>query len=74
MIRFYREQAEWSNRRLATVALDAQPLGHVPLDMETDITDVRSLILHMIEETARHAGHLDLAREMIDGRTGLGPR
>jgi len=26
----------------------------------------------MIEETARHAGHLDTARELIDGRTGLG--
>jgi hypothetical protein len=26
------------------------------------------------EETARHAGHLDAARELIDGRTGLGPR
>jgi len=28
--------------------------------------------LHMIEETARHAGHLDTARELLDGRTGLG--
>jgi hypothetical protein len=27
-----------------------------------------------IEETARHAGRLDIARELIDGRTGLGPR
>jgi len=26
----------------------------------------------MIEETARHAGHLDTAREPLDGRTGLG--
>ncbi len=32
------------------------------------------VVLHMIEETARHAGHLDLARELIDGQTGLGPR
>jgi hypothetical protein len=32
------------------------------------------VVLHMIEETARHAGHLDVARELIDGRTGLGPR
>jgi len=28
----------------------------------------------LIEETARHAGHLDIARELIDGQTGLGPR
>jgi hypothetical protein len=31
-------------------------------------------MLHMIEETARHSGHLDTARELLDGRTGLGPR
>ena len=36
--------------------------------------DVRWVVLHMIEETARHAGHLDIARELIDGQTGLGPR
>jgi hypothetical protein len=33
---------------------------------------LRWIILHMIEETARHAGHLDIARELLDGRTGLG--
>jgi hypothetical protein len=30
--------------------------------------------LGMIEETARHAGHLDAVRELLDGTTGLGPR
>ena len=31
---------------------------------------VRWVLLHMIEETARHAGHLDVVRELIDGLTG----
>ena len=31
---------------------------------------LRWVILHMLEETARHAGHLDLMREQIDGKTG----
>jgi len=31
---------------------------------------VRWVVVHMIEETARHLGHLDLLREMTDGRTG----
>jgi hypothetical protein len=31
---------------------------------------VRWVLLHMIEETARHAGHADLIREAIDGATG----
>jgi Protein of unknown function (DUF664) len=28
----------------------------------------------MIEETAAHSGHLEIARELLDGRTGLGLR
>jgi uncharacterized damage-inducible protein DinB len=32
--------------------------------------DVRALVLHMIEEYARHCGHADLMRECIDGATG----
>jgi hypothetical protein len=31
---------------------------------------LRWILLHMIEETARHAGHADLLREAIDGQTG----
>jgi len=31
---------------------------------------VRDVVVHMIEEYARHAGHADLLRERIDGRTG----
>jgi hypothetical protein len=28
------------------------------------------MLHHMLEETARHAGHLDLVRELIDGEKG----
>ena len=31
---------------------------------------LRWILVHMIEETARHAGHLDIFREAIDGKTG----
>ncbi|GAA3527309.1 hypothetical protein AFL01nite_03780 [Aeromicrobium flavum] len=31
---------------------------------------IRDLLVHMIEEYARHCGHADLLRECIDGRTG----
>lgn len=31
---------------------------------------LRYAMVHMIEETARHCGHLDLLRESIDGVTG----
>jgi hypothetical protein len=32
--------------------------------------DLRWVLLHLLEETARHAGHADILRELIDGRTG----
>ena len=31
---------------------------------------VRWVLVHMLDETARHAGHADILRELIDGRTG----
>lgn len=34
---------------------------------------LRWVLIHMIEETARHAGHLDILRELIDGATGAFP-
>ena len=33
-------------------------------------TTLRWAVLHLIEETARHAGHMDVTRELLDGRTG----
>jgi len=32
--------------------------------------EIRDIIVHLIEEYARHVGHADLLRECIDGRTG----
>lgn len=39
----------------------------------TDIIDcnLRLVVLHMIEETARHAGHADIIRETLDGSRGM---
>ena len=37
---------------------------------ETETVSIRDLVVHMIEEYARHCGHADLLRECIDGRTG----
>jgi hypothetical protein len=34
---------------------------------------VRLVLHHLIEETARHLGHLDLLRELADGQTGEEP-
>ncbi len=38
---------------------------------EDEIDSLRRIVAHMIEETARHAGHADILREQIDGATDL---
>jgi len=35
-----------------------------------DPVTMRWVLIHMVEETARHAGHIDILRELIDGRAG----
>ncbi|HVD12928.1 MAG TPA: DinB family protein [Actinomycetota bacterium] len=35
-----------------------------------DAVSMRWVLIHMVEETARHAGHVDILRELIDGMTG----
>jgi len=38
-----------------------------------DEVTLRWVLIHMIEETARHVGHMDIVRELIDGATGDHP-
>jgi uncharacterized damage-inducible protein DinB len=45
-------------------------LGFVGYDSEGEPISLRELLVHMIEEYARHNGHADLLRERIDGRVG----
>jgi uncharacterized damage-inducible protein DinB len=43
----------------------------VSLPDEREDREVREILVHMIEEYARHCGHADLLRERIDGRVGV---
>jgi uncharacterized protein DUF664 len=74
IIGFYRDQCASSDAVLAVTPLSAAPRGRHGVPGQDEPPDVRWVVLHMIEETARHAGHLDIARELLDGQTGLGPR
>jgi Protein of unknown function (DUF664) len=71
ILAFYRDQCAQSESVLATTPLSSPPRGMHGGD---EPPDVRWVVLHMIEETARHAGHLDLARELLDGKVRLGGR
>ena len=69
---FYRDQVKRANAVLDAKPLSAPPLGRHGQGDDDQVTDLRFIVLHMIEETARHLGHLDAARELIDGSTMLG--
>ena len=57
-------------RRSMPSPLDA--IGHVPWwDAERDEVTLHRILVHMISETNRHAGHADIVRELIDGTAGL---
>jgi uncharacterized damage-inducible protein DinB len=62
----YREQIEQSRAVAAAMDLDSRCA-------RTDLIDcnLRYVLFHLIEETARHAGHADLIRETLDGSRGI---
>ena len=72
-VALYRAESDRSDQILADFDVN-DPITLQPDVLVGEVTTVRGVLLHVIEETARHAGHLDIARELIDGRTGLGPR
>jgi hypothetical protein len=68
----YRHEIERANRIIDETPLDQAPTGW-PDELFGDfrLPDLHAVLLHVIAETACHAGHLDAARELLDGRTWL---
>ena len=65
VVAFYRSEVAAADAVLdAATSFDARSSG------ELRPTTLRWVVTHMIEETARHAGHMDITRELLDGRTG----
>ena len=67
----YRKEIELANDIVANTALDAEPRYWPEFFGDWRLPDLRAILLHVIAETACHAGHLDAARELIDGHTWL---
>jgi len=63
----YDRQCATSNEIIAAHSLE--DVGRYPEYRATETT-LRWIMLHMIEETARHAGHMDAIRELLDGQKG----
>ncbi|MDQ1394669.1 MAG: hypothetical protein QOF30_3646 [Acidimicrobiaceae bacterium] len=66
VVAYYREQVSASQEIVSSLDLDT-PCAWP----EMAHRNLRWVALHMIEETARHAGHADIIRETIDGSRGL---
>jgi hypothetical protein len=63
----YGQQCALSNEIVAAHSLD--DVGKHP-DFTSAGATLRWMVIHMVEETARHLGHLDTIRELLDGETG----
>jgi hypothetical protein len=66
----YREA--WTHADATIEALGLDSVGRVPWWPEPyqDVT-LHHILVHMVAETARHAGHADILREQVDGLAGL---
>ncbi|WP_034263813.1 DinB family protein [Actinospica robiniae] len=70
IIDFYRRTWEHSDATIDELPLDAP--GHVPWWPEPHPnTNLFAIMIHVIGESLRHAGHADILREGLDGRTGV---
>ena len=67
LLQEYDDECARSDAAIAARSLDAA--GSTVLHA-VGTASLRWILLHMLEETARHAGHLDLVRELIDGEKG----
>lgn len=67
----YRQEIDRANAIITSTPLDASPNWWPDFFGEWRLQDLRQVVLHVIAETACHAGHLDVVRELIDGRKWL---
>jgi uncharacterized damage-inducible protein DinB len=72
IVEFYHRVWKHSDATIEALELDA--IGHVPWwPAERNEVTLHRILIHMIAEAHRHAGHADIVRELIDGDAGLQP-
>ncbi len=68
IIDFYRRAWDHADATIRELPLDAK--GHVPWWPRPHVT-LFTIVVHVLNDTTRHAGHADILREQLDGRTGV---
>jgi uncharacterized damage-inducible protein DinB len=72
IVDLHHHSARLSDATIAELELDAP--GVVPWwPPERRQVTLHQILVHMLVETARHTGHADIIRELIDGHAGMGP-
>ena len=64
----------WAHSDATIAALPLDGIGRVPhWPAERNEVTLLQILVHMIAETHRHAGHADIVRELVDGAAGFRP-
>jgi hypothetical protein len=71
VLALYRAEIGRANAVIRSTPLEAPPQHWPSRWGDWRLPDLRAVLVHVITETACHAGHLDAARELLDGRTWL---
>ena len=69
IVDLYRRSWQLADETITTLPLDAP--AHVPWWGDKGDVTLHRILVHMIAETHRHAGHADIVRELIDGTVGM---
>jgi uncharacterized damage-inducible protein DinB len=69
IVGLYHRSWAHSDETIGELPLDA--IGHVPWWGRHGEVTLHKILVHMIAETHRHAGHADIVRELIDGSAGV---
>lgn len=64
----YRRACDHSDATIGALGIDAP--GHVPWWPRPDVK-LFNVMVHVLTETTRHAGHADILREQLDGTVGM---
>ncbi|HTJ69279.1 MAG TPA: DinB family protein [Actinospica sp.] len=71
VVGLYRRVWEHADETIGALAVDAP--GRVPWWPRPDVK-LFNVMVHMLNETTRHAGHADILREQLDGTVGVNPK